>query len=207
MGRGEKPVRHSVRRTLSERLNETGPSTKFWIVPEVRQPRRRRYLDEDRHQQHRLQRPGCLRPHENSFVAPVDGTYLLGPTLIYKVNASTTARMRDRLVLNGTTEIRGSFGEISAPHVSLATSVWLQTIVPLIAGDTVELQGYFRVADCYFAADQTSFWGAKIGRKSDAIAPLRPEHRMFSSACRSTSSRRDPELVQLIGAWCHTRER
>jgi len=29
--------------------------------------------------------------------------------------------------------------------------------------DTVELQGNFRAADGYFAADQTSFWGAKIG--------------------------------------------
>jgi len=32
-----------------------------------------------------------------------------------------------------------------------------------LAGDTVELQGYFRVADGYFAADHTSFWGCKIG--------------------------------------------
>jgi hypothetical protein len=93
----------------------------------------------------------------------VDGTYLFGATLMYKVNASTTARMRGRLVLNGTTEIRGSHGEISATHVSLATAIWLQTMVPLTAGDTVELQGYFRVADGYFAADQTSFWGCKIG--------------------------------------------
>ena len=31
------------------------------------------------------------------------------------------------------------------------------------AGDTVELQGYFRVADGYFAADHTSFWGCKVG--------------------------------------------
>ena len=99
----------------------------------------------------------------NLFTAPVDGTYLFGATLLYKVNASTTARMRGRLVLNGTTEIRGSFGEISATHVTLATAIWLQTMVPLTAGDTVELQGYFRVADGYFAADQTSFWGAKIG--------------------------------------------
>ena len=74
-----------------------------------------------------------------------------------------TARMRGRLVLNGTTEIRGSLGEISATHVSLATAIWLQTMVPLTAGDTVELQGYFRVADGYFAADHTSFWGCKIG--------------------------------------------
>jgi hypothetical protein len=31
------------------------------------------------------------------------------------------------------------------------------------AGDTGELQGNFRTTDGYFAANQTSFWGAKIG--------------------------------------------
>lgn len=31
-------------------------------------------------------------------MAPVDGTWLFGATLIYKVNASTTARMRDELL-------------------------------------------------------------------------------------------------------------
>lgn len=97
------------------------------------------------------------------FTAPVDGTYLLGATLLYKVNSSTSARMRGRLVLNGATEIRGSFGEISGAHVSEATALWLQTMVPLTAGDTVELQGYFRAQDGYFAADHTSFWGCKVG--------------------------------------------
>ena len=106
---------------------------------------------------------GAFDAANNHFVAPVDGTYLFGATLLYKNNASATARMRGRLVLNGTTEIRGSFGESSATHVTLATAIWLQTMVPLTAGDTVELQGYFRVADGYFAADHTSFWGAKIG--------------------------------------------
>ena len=106
---------------------------------------------------------GAFDAANNHFVAPADGTYLFGATLLYKINASATARMRGRLVLNGTTEIRGSLGEISATHVSLATAIWLQTMVPLTAGDTVELQGYFRVADGYFAADHTSFWGCKIG--------------------------------------------
>jgi hypothetical protein len=50
-----------------------------------------------------------------------------------------------------------------AAHVSLATAIWLQTMVALTAGDTVELQGYFRVAGGFFAADHTTFWGAKIG--------------------------------------------
>ncbi|MEV8466617.1 hypothetical protein AB0T83_07465 [Fluviibacterium sp. DFM31] len=66
-------------------------------------------------------------------------------------------------MLNGTTEIKGSFGEISGAHVSEATSLWLQTMVVLSAGDTVELQGYFRAADGYVAADHTSFWCAKVG--------------------------------------------
>ena len=99
----------------------------------------------------------------NRFVAPVADTYLFGATLLYKVNSSTTARMRGRLVLNGTTEIRGSRGEIPGDHVSEATALWLQTMVVLGAGDTVELQGTFRAADGYFAADHTSFWGCKVG--------------------------------------------
>lgn len=99
----------------------------------------------------------------NRFVAPVDGTYLFGATLLFKVDASATARMRGRLVLNGTTEIRGSFGEISGEHVSEATALWLQTMVVLSAGDTVEPQGDFRVADGYVAAERTAFWGAKVG--------------------------------------------
>ncbi len=106
---------------------------------------------------------GCFDAGTNLFTAPVDGTYIFGATLLYKINSSTTARMRGRLLLNGSSEIRGSFGESSATHVSLATAIWLQTMVPLSAGDTVELQGYFRAQDGYFAAEHTSFWGAKIG--------------------------------------------
>jgi hypothetical protein len=68
-----------------------------------------------------------------------------------------------RFVLNGTTQIRGSQGEISGAHVSEATALWLQAMVSLSAGDTVELQGNFRAADGYFAADHTSFWCAKLG--------------------------------------------
>ncbi len=106
---------------------------------------------------------GAFDAANNRFVAPAAGTYLFGATLLYKVNSSTTARMRGRLVLNGSTEIRGSRGEISGDHVSEATALWLQTMVALSAGDTVELQGAFRMADGYFAADHTSFWGCKVG--------------------------------------------
>ena len=106
---------------------------------------------------------GAFDAGNNRFVAPADGTYLFGASLLYKVNSSTSSRMRGRLVLNGTTEINGSYGEISGAHASEATALWLQTMAPLSAGDTVELQGYFRAADGYFAANHTSFWGAKVG--------------------------------------------
>lgn len=106
---------------------------------------------------------GAFDAANNRFVAPVAGTYLFGAALLYKVNSSTTARMRGRLVLNGTTEIRGSRGEISGAHASEATALWLQTMTPFAQGDTVELQGTFRAADGYFAADHTSFWGCKVG--------------------------------------------
>jgi hypothetical protein len=107
---------------------------------------------------------GAFDAANNRFVAPVDGDYLFGATLLYKVNSATTARLRGRLVLNGTAEVRGSLGEAgNAAHVSLATALWLQTMTPLAAGDTVELQASFRTADGYVAADHTSFWGCKIG--------------------------------------------
>ncbi|MBC7165718.1 MAG: DUF2793 domain-containing protein [Roseovarius sp.] len=106
---------------------------------------------------------GAFDAVNNRLIAPASGTYLFGASLLYKINASASARMRGRLVLNGTSEIRGSFGEISGAHVSGATALWLQTMAVLQQGDTVELQGYFRAQDGYFAAGHTSFWGAKIG--------------------------------------------
>ena len=68
---------------------------------------------------------GAFDAANNHFVAMVDGTYLLGATLLYKINASATARIRGRLVPNDTTEIRGSIGEISGANVSEATALWL----------------------------------------------------------------------------------
>jgi hypothetical protein len=106
---------------------------------------------------------GAFDPATGRFTAPVAGDYLLGATLLYKINASSSSKMRGRLLRNGTTEIEGSYGENSSFHVTEATALWLQTLAPLAAGDTVELQGYFRSADGYFAAGHTSFWGFKVG--------------------------------------------
>jgi hypothetical protein len=70
---------------------------------------------------------------------------------------------KKRLLMTGATEIRGWMAETSGVHVSEATSLWLQPMVSLTAGDTVKLQGSVRAADGYFSADRSSFWGAKTG--------------------------------------------
>ena len=48
-------------------------------------------------------------------------------------------------------------------YLAATTALLLATKVAGTADDAVELQRNFRAADGYFAADQTSFWGAKIG--------------------------------------------
>jgi hypothetical protein len=131
----------------------------------------------------------------NRFVAPLADTYLFGATLLYKINASATARMRGRLVLNGTTEIRGSLGEISATHVSLATAIWLQTLVPLTAGDTVEPQGYFRVADGYFTVDQFAGPGG-LGEGFASPPPTDPDPSVPTTVTSSLSLEGGGQFVE-----------
>ena len=105
----------------------------------------------------------CFDAGTNLFTAPVDATYLLGANLTYKTNGNAGARMQGRLVLNGATAISGATGEASGTHNSETTTLPLQTLTPLSAGDTVELQGNFRSFDGYMMADETCFWGAKVG--------------------------------------------
>ncbi|MFK7880363.1 DUF2793 domain-containing protein [Roseobacter sp.] len=102
-------------------------------------------------------------PVVNQFVAPVAGTYFLGAALTFKQNTSDQARMGARLILNGSDVVTGSLGEITGPHVSEQTALSVQTMASLAAGDTIELQGRMRNFDGYFLADQTSFWGFKVG--------------------------------------------
>ena len=48
-------------------------------------------------------------------------------------------------------------------YLAAATALLLATMVAGTADDAIELQCNFRAADGYFAADHTSFWGAKVG--------------------------------------------
>ncbi|WP_299675919.1 DUF2793 domain-containing protein [uncultured Roseobacter sp.] len=99
----------------------------------------------------------------NQFVAPVAGSYLFGAALTFKQNTTDEVQMSARLLRNGADVISGSLCEITGPHVSEQTVLQTQTMAQLSAGDTVELQGRLRGSDGYFMADQTSFWGFKVG--------------------------------------------
>jgi hypothetical protein len=80
-------------------------------------------------------------------------------SLLSEESSSTSVCMRGRLMLNGPTEIGGSFGEVSGSQFTLMIALWLQTMTMamLSAGHTVEPQGSFRVANGYVAADHTAF--------------------------------------------------
>ncbi len=98
------------------------------------------------------------------FTAPVDGAYALGAKLMFKTNGSTSVRMQGRFVLNGTTEIEASFCENSTQPVDGRSTLDLNNLVELSAGDTVELQGkFFGYSSAYYAADSTGFWGHLVG--------------------------------------------
>jgi hypothetical protein len=106
---------------------------------------------------------GSFDAATNLFTAPVAGSYLFGATVVFRENATDQVRMSARLVINGTDVVAGSRVELNGPHVSEKSTTALQTLVGLAAGDTVELQGNMRSNDAYFLADETSFWGMKIG--------------------------------------------
>ena len=86
-----------------------------------------------------------------------------GATLTFKVDANAAARMGAQLILNAGQPISGTQVESTADHVSERTTLSLHTLVPLMVGDTVELQGIMRDHAGYFMADRTDFWAFKVG--------------------------------------------
>ena len=99
----------------------------------------------------------------NHFVAPMAGTYFFGGFISFKKDISTNPRLRVRLVKNSSTPVPGSsvelFGKPHATYGGQATS----TLVALAAGDTLELQGNYRNETGLFRANETVFWGHKVG--------------------------------------------
>ncbi len=97
------------------------------------------------------------------FTAPVDGLYHFGGHLLFKVDANDRSRMNSRMMKNGTDLVPGTFGRVTSSHANGLTFLNTQAVTPLTAGDTIELQGQCSNFSGYFKADETSFWGYKVG--------------------------------------------
>jgi hypothetical protein len=99
----------------------------------------------------------------NHFVAPSDGTYHLEGFIVFKRDMLSDVALRIRMVKNGTDEIFGTASELfGKPHISFGGH-GCSTFIKLVAGDTVELQGYYGRNSGMFRADRTVFWGFKVG--------------------------------------------
>lgn len=99
----------------------------------------------------------------NVFTAPVDGLYSFGGHLLFKRDQTDNVRLNIRLVMNGTDQVPGTFGRITSTHDTELTFINTHAVIPLVAGDTVELQGRFGLGDGFFMADETTFFGYKVG--------------------------------------------
>jgi hypothetical protein len=105
---------------------------------------------------------GCFDAATGLFTAPTEGSYHFGGTLLYKKHLDN-AFINTRMLVNDTVVITGSFGRVAGTHQTLFTAAWSQAMVQLSAGDTVALQCSFKSADAFVAANDSVFWGYKIG--------------------------------------------
>ncbi len=105
---------------------------------------------------------GSFDAATNEFTAIADGTYIFGALLTFKQDSSANARMGAQLVVNGATVVPGSQVANTGSHVTEVTTLCLNTMAVLSAGDSVELQGIMRDQPGYFMANRTDFWGFKV---------------------------------------------
>ncbi len=102
---------------------------------------------------------GAFDAATNLFTAPVTGSYMIGGGVVFKRDISNDVRMQMRMLLNGTSEIAGSFLGTDATATNEKTGVQTQTMAQLNAGDTVALQALYRRNAGFTLADKTAFWG------------------------------------------------
>ena len=84
-------------------------------------------------------------------------------SLLYKINASTTARMRGRLVLNGRPRSRAARARSPRPTSRSRPRSWLQTLVPLAPATPSSCRDTSASPTATSPADHTTFWGCKVG--------------------------------------------
>lgn len=97
------------------------------------------------------------------FTAPHAGYYAFGAGYTFKANAAVPTLLRVGLSVNGaapTLDARSVQGD--ATLVTLETSLSVNALLKLSAGDTVAAVAYMATNDGYVLADQNYFWGHEI---------------------------------------------
>lgn len=101
---------------------------------------------------------GAFDAGTGAFVAPEAGTYLVGASLPYKRNGSSSpGGLQIRFHRNGSAAGAARAGTTNP--VEGVSALGLTAMLSLAAGDRVELVAFFTGADGYAAATEASFWG------------------------------------------------
>lgn len=93
----------------------------------------------------------------NRFVAPIDGCYLFGSSIKFKINAANPIAWYIAFYKNGT-KVEPSEDSIFN-MTTLETSIQANSLLQLSAGDNIEVFTYFTTNDGYIAANTNEFWG------------------------------------------------
>ena len=91
------------------------------------------------------------------------GVYQLGLNAIYRYRNSSKARLRTRLIKNSSTVLNGTQREVSSGHLNNMTGLNTVTLAALNEGDQISMQAHYRSASAYLLANETCFWGFKVG--------------------------------------------
>ncbi|AWN35031.1 DUF2793 domain-containing protein [Methylobacterium radiodurans] len=105
---------------------------------------------------------GSFRAAQNRFVAPEAGLYRFGAALTYRRNGTSQPTLFEaRLYRSGAPAGHGRAAAAS-PLTDGVTGLLLDAVLPLAAGETIEVFARFTGADGYAAAADSAFHGAQL---------------------------------------------
>ncbi len=105
---------------------------------------------------------GAFRAGQNRFVAPEAGLYRLGAALTYRRNGTSQPSLFEaRLYRGGAPAGRGR-SAAAGPLADGVSGLLIDAVLPLAAGEWVEVFARFTGADGYAAAADSAFHGAQL---------------------------------------------
>lgn len=103
---------------------------------------------------------GAFSASTNAFTAPAASIYAFGFSMRFRANAAVPTRVVATFFKNGVELGRGR--AVSGAPVDDVTTYNLSVIVPLSAGDVIDVRVTFTTNDGYIKAAQSHFWGHSI---------------------------------------------